>query len=86
MHPAITDCLVVGIPDERFGQCVAAVVASEEVGESFGEEVQAFCRRELAGYKCPRVISVQPAIQRGPNGKANYPWARELLLDQAAAH
>jgi fatty-acyl-CoA synthase len=78
-HPAISDCLVVGIPDERFGQCVAAVVASDEAGEDFTAQVIAFCKRELAGYKCPRVVSVQTHIQRGPNGKADYPWARALF-------
>lgn len=78
-HPAISDCLVVGIPDERFGQCVAAVVASAEGGEEFAAEVIAFCKKELAGYKCPRVVSIQSEIQRGPNGKADYPWARALF-------
>lgn len=78
-HPAVSDCLVVGIPDERFGQCVAAVVASEKPDAQLGDEIIAFCKQNLAGYKCPRLISVHPRIQRGANGKADYPWARALF-------
>jgi 3-oxocholest-4-en-26-oate---CoA ligase len=82
-HPDIDDCLVVGIPDERFGQCVAAVIATNKTTEAFSEAVIAFCKEQLASYKCPRVVSLQATIQRGANGKADYPWARSLLEGQS---
>jgi fatty-acyl-CoA synthase len=79
-HPQIDDCIVVGMPHERFGQCVAAVVATHSSQSNLQEaEVLTFCKEKLAGYKCPRIISIQPSIERGPNGKAILPWARKLL-------
>jgi acyl-CoA synthetase (AMP-forming)/AMP-acid ligase II len=75
-HPAIDDAIVVGLPDERFGQQVAAVVASRQ--SLALEEVQAHCRDSLAGYKVPRSITVVPTIERSPAGKADYRWATEI--------
>lgn len=81
-HPDIEDCLVVGIPHERFGQQVAAVVALREGASLSGEEILAYCKESLAGYKCPRTINIQPKVKRGPNGKADLPWAKDLLEAQ----
>lgn len=78
-HPKVNDCLVLGVPHERFGQAVAAVIATDNPGEDITESIQAFSKQHLAGYKCPRTISLQSAIERGPNGKADYKWARKLL-------
>jgi fatty-acyl-CoA synthase len=75
----IEDCIVVGIPHERFGQCVAAVVATTENSTLDNDAILAFCKESLAGYKCPRVISIQNIIKRGPNGKPDLPWAKDLL-------
>jgi acyl-CoA synthetase (AMP-forming)/AMP-acid ligase II len=75
-HPAIDDAIVVGLPDERFGQQVAAVVASRQ--SLALEDMQAHCRDSLAGYKVPRSITVVPAIERSPAGKADYGWATEI--------
>ena len=75
-HPAVDDCYVVGLPDERFGQRVVAVVGC--AGEAPTEdELRAHLRDRLAGYKIPREIRVEPHVQRAPNGKADYGWARE---------
>ena len=75
-HPAIDDALVVGLPDDRFGQRVAAVVASAQPIEL--HDVQAHCRASLAGYKVPRSIAVVPKVERNPAGKADYRWALEV--------
>jgi fatty-acyl-CoA synthase len=90
-HPAIDDCLVMGIADERFGQKVAAIVATGQVdssteqgeAEAFKQQVIAFCKEQLAAYKCPRVINIQADILRGANGKVDYGWARALLESNA---
>lgn len=76
-HPAVFDAVVAGAPDERYGQMVAAVVQyREDQEEPTDDELRAFLRDSLAGYKLPkRVVSV-PAIKRSPAGKADYRWAK----------
>jgi acyl-CoA synthetase (AMP-forming)/AMP-acid ligase II len=76
-HAAIADILVVGMPDERWGNRVVAVAALREGHDLCLDELKAFAKGRLAGYKAPRELVVVPSIQRNPNGKADYGWARE---------
>jgi fatty-acyl-CoA synthase len=83
-HPLIDDCLVVGIPDDRFGQRVVAVVATAAPSPPTPEEINEFLRRSLAHYKIPKELVVRETVQRAPNGKADYKWAREVALEAHA--
>ena len=83
-HPDIIDALVVGVPDPRFGSKVAAVFNTRENKELSLEEIQAHCRKHVAGYKIPRQITVTETVSRMPSGKPDYPWAEEIARDQAA--
>jgi acyl-CoA synthetase (AMP-forming)/AMP-acid ligase II len=76
-HPAVTDVLVVGVPDERWGHRVVAVASVREGAQLNLADLKDFARDRLAGYKLPRDLVTVPAIARNPNGKADYGWARE---------
>ncbi|WP_406145140.1 acyl-CoA synthetase [Streptomyces anulatus] len=78
-HPDVYDALVAGIPDERWGNRVAAVVQLRQNIEALTlEAVQAHCRTRLAGYKIPRALVLADRIQRSPSGKADYRWAKAV--------
>jgi acyl-CoA synthetase (AMP-forming)/AMP-acid ligase II len=77
-HPDINDCLVVGLADERFGQKVAAVVEMLQPDADPLATIRAYSEPLLAAYKLPRSVLVVDAIQRGPNGKPDYKWAKAL--------
>ena len=72
----VTDCLVVGVPDDRFGEAVTAVVAGDP-GLQIDPTHLGGAIEHLAHYKHPRHVVVVDAIPRGPNGKADYQWAKE---------
>jgi acyl-CoA synthetase (AMP-forming)/AMP-acid ligase II len=79
-HPAVYDVLVVGVPDERYGQAVAAVVELREGASLELEELREFLRRQLSGYKLPRALTVVDRVPRNATGKAQYPRAKELAM------
>ncbi len=84
-HPAVYDVLVVGVPDEKYGQAVAAVAELRE-GESLElEELRTFLRTSLSGYKLPRALTIVDTVPRNATGKAQYPRAKELALASFAA-
>ena len=77
-HPAVYDCLVVGVPDERWGQRVAAIVAIRDDHTATLEDLTDHARTLVAGYKVPRELHVVDQIVRSPSGKPDYPWAKQL--------
>jgi fatty-acyl-CoA synthase len=71
-HPSVHDALVVGVPDEKWGQMVTGVVELEPETEFSEQALQAFVREHLAGYKTPKRILVKNTLGRASNGKADY--------------
>jgi acyl-CoA synthetase (AMP-forming)/AMP-acid ligase II len=83
-HPDVFDALVVGVPDERFGNCVAAVVHRREGTNPTLAELDVFVRNEIAGYKVPRKVWWVEEIHRTPAGKPDYRWARDTTEERPA--
>ncbi len=79
-HPGVYDVLVVGLPDEKYGQTVAAVVEPRPGAEVELEELRTFLRAHLSGYKLPRELTLVAEIPRNATGKAQYPAAKEMAL------
>jgi len=84
-HPDVYDAVVVGVPDERWGQRVAAVVQPRPGATPTLEDVQAHCRTRIAGYKLPRALHLVERMQRSPSGKADYPWAQGVATDAGSS-
>jgi len=81
-HAAIYDCLVVGVPDERFGERVVAVASLREGHEADPTALMEYTREHLASYKAPRHVLIVEQVRRAANGKADYKWAKATALAQ----
>ena len=75
-HPAVAECAVIGIPSRRWGEAVHGIVRVAKGAEVSAEELVAFCRKRLAGYKCPRSVEFRAAPF--PLSGANKVLKREL--------
>jgi fatty-acyl-CoA synthase len=86
LHPAVEDALVFGLPDERFGQRIAAVVslAPDATAPSDAKEIVDGVRDRISSYKLPRDVVVVDVVPRAANGKADYPRARELFESEVS--
>lgn len=83
-HPAVYDAVVTGIPDQRWGTRVAAVVQPAGDAPPPIDELDAHCRSQLSGYKVPRTYAFVAEMRRSPAGKADYRWAKQTAERSAA--
>ena len=82
-HRSVFDCLVVGLPDARWGSKVVGVVARRTGATTGEEELRAHCRQHLSRYKVPKDVVFVDAVQRSAAGKGDYRWAL-YTAEQAA--
>ncbi|HEY8042411.1 MAG TPA: acyl-CoA synthetase [Polyangiaceae bacterium] len=76
-HAGVMDAVVVGVPDEKWGQRVAAVIQPRPGADITLAGLEAHCRTRLAGYKIPRHLALVEQMVRHPSGKPDYRWAAE---------
>jgi acyl-CoA synthetase (AMP-forming)/AMP-acid ligase II len=83
-HPDVFDVLVVGVPDERWGERVCALLQPRPGRTPPLEDLQAHCRDKIAGYKVPRQLLLVGEVPRLPNGKPDYRSARDQARERTA--
>ncbi len=81
-HPSAFDALVIGVPDERWGNRVAAVVQLRPGANLELDDLQAHCRQKIAGYKVPRELHCVSHVERSPTGKPDYRWAKQIATGE----
>jgi acyl-CoA synthetase (AMP-forming)/AMP-acid ligase II len=82
-HDAVFDAVVVGVPDDRWGERVTAVVQARPGATPELDELAEHVRAQLASYKIPREVVLVDAIVRSPSGKPDYRWARAVACGDA---
>ncbi|HEX4777323.1 MAG TPA: AMP-binding protein, partial [Acidimicrobiia bacterium] len=85
-HPAVFDAVVVGVPDERWGERVVALVQPRPGQEPAFDDLDAHVRRHVAAYKAPRQVLLVESIVRSPSGKPDYRWGKQTAKDRLAAN
>ena len=68
-HPSVMEVAIIGVPDDRWGETVKAVVSLKPDTEATEDELIAYCREHLAHYKCPKSVDIIEALPRNPTGK-----------------
>ena len=83
-HPTVTDCAVVGIPDQDWGELVAVAIVKELSGKIDPEEMIAWSRNYLASYKTPRAFKFVPQLPRNAMGKVQKDQVKLLFLNSSS--
>jgi acyl-CoA synthetase (AMP-forming)/AMP-acid ligase II len=81
-HPTVADAVAVGIPDEKFGEVITAVVQAQPGGEIDDDELIAWVKSRLASFKAPKHVVSINTIGRAPNGKVDYKRMKGYAADQ----
>ena len=68
-HPAVLECAVIGVPDEKWVERVHALIVVKEGGECTAPEITAFCKGQMSGYKAPRSVEFVDSLPKNPQGK-----------------
>jgi fatty-acyl-CoA synthase len=81
-HPAVFDAVVVGVPDERWGERVVALVQLRPGEGPAFDELDKHAREHIAAYKAPRDVVLVERIVRSPSGKPDYRWGKATAIER----
>jgi acyl-CoA synthetase (AMP-forming)/AMP-acid ligase II len=68
-HPKVVDCAVIGVPDDKWGESLKAIVVLKDGETSTEQEIIDYCKDRLANYKKPKTVDFAPELPRNPSGK-----------------
>jgi fatty-acyl-CoA synthase len=81
-HPTVHDAVAVGVPDEKFGEAITAVVEAQPGSTVDADELIAWVKSRLASFKAPKHVVPVDTIGRAPNGKVDYKRLKGYAADQ----
>jgi 3-oxocholest-4-en-26-oate---CoA ligase len=81
-HPTVADAVAVGVPDDKFGEAITAVVQAQPGAELAPDELIAWVKGRLASFKAPKHVVAIDTIGRAPNGKVDYKRLKAYAADQ----
>ncbi len=79
-YPGVKDAVVVGVPDERWGEAITAVVSMHPPGRVEPERLIDFVKQQIASYKAPKQVVEVDEVYRSPSGKADFQHTREVAI------
>ncbi|MNP30428.1 Long-chain-fatty-acid--CoA ligase FadD13 [compost metagenome] len=85
-HPSVAQCAVIGIPSEKWGESVHAVVVLRADASASADDIVAHCRESIAGYKCPRSVEFRVVLPLSGVGKVLKTELRKPFLASPAVN
>ncbi len=84
-YPGVRDAVVVGVPDEKWGEAITALVETAPGTEATEADLIAHCKAHLAAYKAPKAVVLVDTVGRAPNGKVDYKGCRQRAIEKVGA-